>query len=81
MNKKDRNTLVVVILVSAFVAFFAAKILIGSPQKKPQKVEVVEPISIDFQRPDSTVYNQDAVNPTQLIKISENENTDPFRGQ
>ncbi|MDQ2973673.1 MAG: hypothetical protein M3Q79_04310 [bacterium] len=79
MKKKDRNTIIIVVLVSAFVAFFAAKFIIGSPDKKQQTAEIVEPISAEFTRPDSTVFNENAINPTQLIKIGENANTTPFR--
>ena len=78
MKKKERNTIIIVILVSAFVSFFAAKFLIGGSRDKTQTAEVVEPISAEFSRPDPKIFNENAVNPTQLIKIGENANPTPF---
>ncbi len=79
MKKKDRTVIIAVILISAFFAFFLAKFLIGSPSERKDTAEVVEPISAEFTRPDSSVFNDNAINPTQLIKIGESANTTPFR--
>ncbi len=79
MKKKDRNTIIIVVMISAFVSFFTARVLIKSPNERRTSVEVVEPISAEFNRPDSSVFNETAINPTQLIKIGENANPAPFR--
>lgn len=80
MKPNDRNTIIVVTLISAFAAFFLAKLLIGNPADKQVKVEVVPVISAEFKRPVSgSIFNDQAVNPTQLIKIGESNNTKPFQ--
>lgn len=80
MKPKDRNTIIVVALISAFVAFFLARLVVGSPADRKEKVEVVPIISDEFKRPNNDwVFNENAVNPTQLIKIGESNNQKPFQ--
>jgi hypothetical protein len=59
--------------------------LFGSPKRNPIKVPVVQKISSSFPVPKTdptyqSFFNQQAIDPTQLIKIGNNNNTAPFQG-
>jgi hypothetical protein len=46
--------------------------LLGTNQLKPTQVEDATSISADIQKPDSTIFNVNALNPTTAITISQN---------
>lgn len=79
MKKKDLPLLIAVIGVSALVSFFVSGFLFGSPETEPQQAEVVEAITDEFADLDEDYYNDESVNPTQLIRIGDEEgNVSPF---
>ena len=78
MKQKDIITIIVIVFMSAVVSFFASNALISSPKNRQSKVEVVEPIGSEFNRPDEKYFNSKAVNPTQKIQIGGDPNTKPF---
>ena len=80
MKQKDILLVVVVIIVSAVMSVVLSNMLISSPKNRQQKVEVVGPISPDFAQPDQKYFNSNSVDPTQLIQIGGNSNTQPFNG-
>ena len=78
MKQKDIAIIVAVVIFGAFIAVIASKFLIRDKDRK-QKVEVVQAISADFTAPDARYFNNKALDPTQLIEIGDNVNTDPFK--
>jgi hypothetical protein len=80
MKQKDIALIIIIIFVSAFISFFISKAIFASPKNRQQSVEVVEPISADFPKPDNRFFNGTAFDPTQLITIGQNTNPDPFSG-
>lgn len=86
MKQKELMLIGIVAFVAAIFSFLISGMIFGSPQKNPIKVPVVTPISSNFPSPqtDSTYqafYNQQALNPTQLIQIGGNSNNTPFNNQ
>lgn len=81
MKQKDIVIILVVVVFSAVVSFVLGRLLFAPPAGREQKVEVVDPISTEFIKPDTAYYNTNSINPTQLIRISENTNAAPFNGQ
>ena len=76
-----QNDIALIILIISFtlvVSWFAAGSVINSPDNRSQTVEVVRPISSDFALPPTSVFNDDAINPTELIQIGEGDNEKPF---
>lgn len=83
-----RNELIIIAIVgfvAAIFSFVVSNAIIGTPNKNPIKVPVVEPISSEFPNPQTDpaykeFFNENALNPTQLIKIGdkENKNSKPF---
>ena len=78
MKQKDVLLIVVVVIISGVISIIVSNMLF-STTNSAKKVEVVEPITADFQIPDSKFFNKDSINPTQLIKIGEDPNKAPFK--
>jgi hypothetical protein len=84
-----RQTLLIVVLVAiiaAFLSFVISDSLFGSPKRNPIYVPVVQKINSTFPLPQTdptykAFFNQQALDPTQLIQIGGNGNTAPFNGQ
>jgi hypothetical protein len=67
--------------IAAFVSFFVSKLLFQSGDKREQKAEIVDVINTDFQAPSSKYFNAQSIDPTQLIKIGDSNNSNPFNGK
>ncbi len=80
MKQKDIALIIVIVFLSAVVSLFASKAIFTSPKNRQQEVEVVQPITSNFPQPDSSYFNSSAIDPTQLINVGQNANTNPFSG-
>lgn len=69
MKQKSIMTIIVVSVLSIIVAYFSSNMLFRSPKNREQKVEKVEAISTNFDNPDKTYFNEQSIDPTQIIKI------------
>lgn len=78
MKQKDIALIVVIIIISAVISLFASKAIFGSSSTNEQSVEVVQPITADFPKPDTRYFNNKAFDPTRVITIGENTNPNPF---
>ena len=78
MKQKDLVLIVAVALFAAVVSLLLTQAIFVSKDKKELTTEVVEPISAEFKEPDKSVFNSDAINPTQLIQIGDSDNSTPF---
>lgn len=81
MKQKDITLILVVIFISAILSFGISSVFITSPKRRAVKVEVVESIKRDFPPPDEKYFNQQSINPTQLITIGKDANPTPFNNQ
>lgn len=80
MKQKDVALILVIAFFGAILSFVTSRLLLGSPGDRKEEVEVVQAISADFPTPDQRYFNSKSINPTQLIEIGNNNNTDPFSG-
>ncbi len=78
MKQKDFILIIVVVFISGFVSLFVTKLVIAPPKNRQQKVEVVEAISTEFNKPSDKYFNSNSVDPTKLIQIGNNTNPTPF---
>jgi len=78
VKQKDIALILVIIFISGVVSLFASKAIFNSPKNSQQQVAVVQPISSSFQQPDTHYFNNQAIDPTQLITIGQSPNADPF---
>jgi len=81
MKQKDIALIIIVVFFSAVLSYFISNALFVTPKDRQQAVEVVQPITSDFPKPDERFFNDQAFDPTQTIIIGENANTDPFASQ
>ena len=78
MKQKDIFVIVVVVIISAGISIFVSKWLFSVPAGRQTKVEVVTPITAEFDQPDNRYFNSNSVDPTQNITIGGNQNQAPF---
>ena len=81
MKQKDIAIIVISVVISGIFAYIICSQFIFSTAKNIQKAEVVKPINSILDIPDKTVFNSEAINPTKLIEIGPNTNTQPFANQ
>ena len=74
MKQKTIMTIIVTSILSVIFAFVISNYLFRSPKNRQQKTEVVQKITTDFNAPDKTYFNAQSINPTQIIKIGDNNN-------
>jgi hypothetical protein len=80
MKQKDLPIILIVVFVSAVLSFFLSRLLFASSSSRQQSVDVVQSISPTFPTPDTSYFNSNAVDPTQLIQVGTNNNANPFNG-
>lgn len=78
MKQQDIAMIIVVIFFSVILSIFATNTFFTPDKDKKMTVETVTPISSEFTQPDPDVFNQDAINPTQLIQIGDGNNPGLF---
>lgn len=78
MKQKDILLIVVVVFISALISFAMTKLLISTPKNRNQLVEVVQPISANFPDANKKYFNEQSIDPTQIIKIGDSSNPQPF---
>lgn len=79
MKKKDFTLIFFVVLISATLSFALSAVIFGDPEANPVEVERTEVLNDDFILPDQAHFNDDSINPTQLIRIGgEESNESPF---
>lgn len=80
MKQKDIALIIVIVAISGIVSFLASGWIFAKPADRQQKAEVVDIITSDFPLPDSKYFNNNSVDPTQLIEIGGSNNPNPFGG-
>ncbi|MDQ3065288.1 MAG: hypothetical protein M3Q36_03385 [bacterium] len=80
MKKQDLIIIGVIVLFSGIFSYFISSKFI-TPNNVVMKAENVTVIDPSFPLPDSTVFNDKAVNPTVKIKIAPGKNDKPFANE
>lgn len=80
MKQKDIALLIVIVFVSGVLSFVVSDMVFGKPADRQQTAEVVDVITSDFSLPSDKYFNNNSVDPTQLIEIGDNNNPNPFAG-
>jgi hypothetical protein len=83
MQKKDLPLIAVIVIISAVISSILANIAFTSPKHRTESAPVVPVISSSFpdvQNDDQykSIFNTNALDPTQLIQIGTSQNTAPF---
>lgn len=69
MKNSDIAVLILIASISVLVAYFVAGAIIGKPSHEIVRVKTIAPISADIQKPDPSIFNKDAINPTVEVDI------------
>jgi hypothetical protein len=77
VKQKDIALIIVIVFVSGVLSFFISNKFI-SPPKHDLKAAQVDPISPDFAEPKDQYFDEESINPTQLIRIQDNSNKLPL---
>ena len=80
MKREDLGLIAIVVIFSAVISIVVSSKVIVSPKNRQQQVEVVQPITANFDQPDKHYFNENSFDPTKPITIGEQANPDPFRG-
>lgn len=81
MKQKDILLIVVVVIISGVFSMLLSKVVFPEAKTRQEKVEVVQPITAEFNKPDAKYFNANSIDPTQIIRIGDNNNTKPFNQQ
>jgi hypothetical protein len=78
MKQKDIALIIVIVAFSAVISFFISTKIFVTPSNRQQKVQVVDVIDSNFQKPSEKYFNKDSIDPVQLVQIGDNNNQNPF---
>ncbi len=78
MKQKDLVLIIVIVFISGIISLLLSKAIFVTPKSRQQQVEIVQSITTDFTTPDSKYFNHNTFDPTQLITIGQNNNSNPF---
>lgn len=77
MKQKDVALIIVVSFISVVLSLVVSNYIFGSNEKK-LTAEVVTPITAEFNEPNKKYFNEQSIDPTQIIRIGDNTNQQPF---
>lgn len=81
MKQKDIVLIAIIVVISAIVSIVVSNFVFNRPASRKQTAEVVDVITSDFPTPPTKYFNNNSIDPTQLIQIGNNANPNPFQGQ
>lgn len=77
MKQKDIALIIVISFMSAVLSIIVSNFVFGS-NKKTLTSDIVTAITPEFTEPDKKYFNDQSNNPTQIIRIGDNANQQPF---
>lgn len=77
MKQKDVALILVISFISVVLSLVVSNMVFGS-NKKTLTADVVTAITPEFNEPDKKYFNEQSVDPTQIIRIGDNANQQPF---
>ena len=81
LKQSDIAMLVLVVALSLAISYFVGDALINTSANREIEVEVIQPITDQFQPPSPDIFVNDFINPTELIEIGGANNQQPFGNQ
>ena len=72
MNKNRLALLLLIVGTTALISFFIARAFFEKNSLKPVEVYTTQPIATDISEPSAKIFNGNAINPTNQITISDN---------
>ena len=69
MKQSDIFSIIIIATVGTLASYFAVNALLGDPNDLSQTITTIDEISPELIRPDSELFNPDAINPTVEVMI------------
>lgn len=69
MKKTDIAMIILIASVSVLIAFFITKSIFGESTNEPVKVDTIEKIDPTLSDVDTTIFNENAINPAVEVQI------------
>jgi hypothetical protein len=79
MKQKDIAMIAVIAIISGVASLFISQAVFSGKASRSQTAEVVDSITADFPTPSAKYFNAESIDPTQMIKIGDNNNATPFK--
>lgn len=79
IKQSDIAVIILVTSIALVASYFVGNAIINTDANRSTEVEVATPISADFPQISADIFNDDAVNPTELIRIGDDNSDQPFR--
>lgn len=70
MKKTDLAMIVLIAAVSVLVAFFVTRSIFGDDPNQAVKVKTIEAVEATVVEPDTSIFNEDAINPAVEVQIN-----------
>ncbi len=71
MKKSDIAMIILIASISVMVSYFVAKAVIGDTADQSVVVKTTDEITTDIDKPDPSVFNSKAINPTVQVMIGD----------
>jgi hypothetical protein len=71
MKKSDIAMIILIASISVMVSYFVAKAVIGDTADQSVVVKTTDEITTDIDKPDPSVFNSKAINPTVQVIIGD----------
>lgn len=81
MKQKDILVIVLAVFLGGLISYFISSALFAAKADLTANVEIVDPISAEFNEPDKRYFNEKSINPTQQIVIGGDTNQQPFQSE
>jgi len=78
MKQSDIASLIIIVVVSFSLAFIIGNAVFNTPESRSTQVEVVNSFETEIIQPTPGIFNENAINPTEDITISESDTDKPF---
>ncbi len=78
MKKNDIGIIIAIAVVAGVFSLVASSLIFTPNSSKQLKAQKIDAIESSFVQPDKRYFNQESINPTQLIKIGDSPNQQPF---
>lgn len=78
MKQKDVALIIVIVFFSGIISFLISGKIFITPSNRQQKVQTVDVIDSNFQKPSDKYFNSTSIDPAQLVQIGDNNNQNPF---
>lgn len=78
MKSTDWAAIVLVTVFSLVFAFVVGGKFLSNDEDKSAQVEEVIEIKSNFGTPSTAIFNEQSINLTQIVEVSESDSTQPF---